>query len=86
MDALRLRAFDDRRTIATSLHRAGYNTGFLGKYLNGYGAQHSLVTGEPSFRYVPPGWTDWYGAVDRPAGSGYRRRAAPTTTCTCCST
>ncbi|MGA8994427.1 MAG: sulfatase, partial [Nocardioidaceae bacterium] len=64
-------AFDDRATIGTSLNRAGYNTLFLGKYLNGYGVQDSLVTGRPSFRYVPPGWTDWYAAVSRPKGSGY---------------
>jgi N-acetylglucosamine-6-sulfatase len=64
-------AFDDRRTIGTSLNAAGYNTLFLGKYLNGYGSDNSKVTGGSSFRYVPPGWTDWFGSVDRPAGSGY---------------
>jgi N-acetylglucosamine-6-sulfatase len=64
-------AFDDTRTLATSLQDSGYNTGFIGKYLNGYGAQPSLVTGRSSFRYVPPGWTDWYGAVGRPPNSGY---------------
>lgn len=65
------KSFDDRRTLATSMNAAGYNTIFLGKYLNGYGAQNSKVTGQPSFRYVPAGWTDWYGAVDRPDNSGY---------------
>lgn len=65
------KAFDDRKTLGTSLNAAGYNTIFLGKYLNGYGKQRSKVTGKGSFRYVPPGWTDWYGAVDRPADSGY---------------
>ncbi len=64
-------AFDDSRTLATSLNAAGYNTAFLGKYLNGYGEQDSKVTGQPSFRYVPAGWTDWYGSVNRPANSGY---------------
>jgi len=44
---------------------------FLGKYINGYGVQDSRVTGEPSFTYVPPGWTDWFGSVERPPGSGY---------------
>ena len=70
-DPYGFQSFDDHATIATALHQAGYQTGFVGKYLNGYGAQPSLVTGGPSFRYVPAGWTDWYGAVERPAGSGY---------------
>ena len=66
------RAFDDHATLATALHSSGYRTAFVGKYLNGYGAQRSLVTGRPSFRYVPAGWTDWYGAVQRPGGSPYK--------------
>jgi arylsulfatase A-like enzyme len=66
------KSFDDRRTLATALRASGYNTGFVGKYLNGYGAQRSLVTGGPSFHYVPNGWTDWYGAVERPANSRYK--------------
>jgi arylsulfatase A-like enzyme len=65
-------SFDDHATVATALQESGYQTGFVGKYLNGYGAERSLVTGGPSFRYVPSGWTDWYGAVERPAGSPYR--------------
>ena len=63
--------FDDRRTIGTSLNEAGYNTLFLGKYLNGYGTDRSRATGRVSFRYVPPGWTEWAGAVNRPPHSGY---------------
>lgn len=43
-------AFHDDSTIATWLHGAGYRTGFLGKYLNGYNT--------PS--YVPPGWDRWF--------------------------
>jgi len=31
------RAFDDKHTIATALHSAGYTTGLFGKYLNRYG-------------------------------------------------
>ena len=34
-------AFDDSRTIATSLHSVGYHTGLTGKYLNGYGSMKS---------------------------------------------
>ncbi len=64
-------SLDDRATLATALQAGGYNTGFVGKYLNGYGSQRSLVTGRSSFTYVPNGWTDWYGAPDRPPGSRY---------------
>jgi N-acetylglucosamine-6-sulfatase len=63
--------FDDRATIGTSLNAAGYNTLFLGKYMNGYGSERSRATGKNSFRYVPPGWTDWYGSVQRPDDSGF---------------
>ena len=63
-------SFDDHATIATALQQSGYQTGFVGKYLNGYGAERSLVTGGPSFRYVPAGWTDWYGAVEGSADAG----------------
>jgi N-acetylglucosamine-6-sulfatase len=40
--------FRDAGTIATALQGAGYETGWFGKYLNGY-------TGT----YVPPGWSRW---------------------------
>jgi arylsulfatase A-like enzyme len=48
--------FDDRSTLATWLHGAGYRTGLFGKYLDGY--QHAAVTG-----YVPPGWDRWVAFV-----------------------
>jgi arylsulfatase A-like enzyme len=38
---------DDRSTIATWLHAAGYDTGLFGKYLNSYEGG------------VPPGWDRW---------------------------
>ena len=47
---------DDRSTLATGLHGAGYRTGLFGKYLDGY--QHAAVTG-----YVPPGWDRWVAFV-----------------------
>lgn len=59
-------AFDDSFTLATALRREGYQTGFLGKYLNGYGTQYSRVTGGRSHRYVPAGWTEWRAAVNSP--------------------
>ncbi|MGI8806189.1 MAG: sulfatase family protein [Thermoleophilaceae bacterium] len=41
--------FEDSGTVAVSLARAGYRTGYIGKYLNGY---HE--------RRIPPGWGDWH--------------------------
>lgn len=57
-------SLDDRRTLAGRLRRAGYRTGFVGKYLNGYGYQRSRVTGRSSRTYVPPGWDDWRAGVE----------------------
>ena len=51
-------AFDDRNTLPVWLHRAGYDTMFVGKYLNGYG------NGRAGRTYVPPGWSDWRGSID----------------------
>jgi N-acetylglucosamine-6-sulfatase len=45
----------DSRTFAVALHRAGYATSLLGKYLNGYGDPMNTTTAP-----VPPGWTDWH--------------------------
>lgn len=50
------KAFDERHRLPTWLQAAGYQTGFLGKYLNGNGLD------DPT--YVPPGWSDWRGSVD----------------------
>ena len=62
-------ALDDSSTLPVWLQDAGYNTLFLGKYLNGYGIQ-PLRDGSPSGMYEPPGWTDWRGSTDGgvPAG------------------
>ncbi len=58
-------AFDDRKTLATMLHNAGYATIYLGKYLNRYGFDppHRRDTGS-SIRYVPPGWDMWRASLD----------------------
>jgi N-acetylglucosamine-6-sulfatase len=44
------------KTFAVALHRRGYATSMLGKYLNGYG--------DPTMNDVnaaiPPGWSDWH--------------------------
>lgn len=41
----------DRSTVATWLDGAGYETAYMGKYLNNY----------DETTYVPPGWDQWYG-------------------------
>jgi len=46
----------DESTVATWMHAAGYRTGLIGKYLNGYGRSASSGFGS----YVPPGWDAWY--------------------------
>lgn len=48
-------AFDDSSTMATWLDAAGYRTGLIGKYLNGYGPAQAS--------YVPPGWDEWFGVT-----------------------
>ncbi|WP_338011139.1 sulfatase [Saccharopolyspora erythraea] len=55
----------ERSTIGTQLQGAGYQTAFMGKYMNGY-RPDGTVDGTPN--YVPPGWNTW--AV---AGDGYKQ-------------
>lgn len=55
---------NDDNTLAVWLKNAGYRTGLIGKYLNGYGA-----AGGGS--YVPPGWDQWR-AVGTSAMFGYQ--------------
>ena len=42
---------EESSTIATWLHAAGYHTGLVGKYLNGYFPSDAS--------YIPPGWDSW---------------------------
>ncbi len=46
------RAGNPGRTIAVTLDAAGYMTGWIGKYINGYPAPERPT-------YVPPGWDYW---------------------------
>ena len=46
---------DEKRTVATMLHNAGYRTGHFGKYLNGFPLGRGL--------YRPPGWDDFVATV-----------------------
>jgi len=54
--------FNDTNTLATLLQQNGYQTGFVGKYLNGYGALNGTVPSE----YVPPGWDQWHATIQYP--------------------
>jgi N-acetylglucosamine-6-sulfatase len=47
---------DHSTTLPVWLRRGGYYTVHVGKHLNGYGVSRP--------REVPPGWSEWYGAVD----------------------
>ena len=51
-------------TVATWLQAAGYRTGLVGKYINGYASKE-----DPA--YVPPGWETWVAAIDHAAYSQY---------------
>jgi N-acetylglucosamine-6-sulfatase len=51
---------DEKSTIATWLHRDGYDTGLFGKYLNSYGGG------------VPPGWDRWVAYDYEPAYFPFR--------------
>ena len=46
-----VRYHNDRSNIATWLHDAGYRTGLVGKFLNGYGPEDAT--------FVPRGWDVW---------------------------
>jgi len=50
-------------TLPVWLESAGYETILVGKYLNGYGDRNP--TG------IPPGWTEWHGAVNNSAYQFY---------------
>jgi N-acetylglucosamine-6-sulfatase len=46
-------------TLPVWLQHSGYYTGHIGKFLNGYGNTSPDTE-------VPPGWSEWYGALDDP--------------------
>lgn len=54
----------EQDTLATALHNAGYRTGLIGKYLNGY----PLSTNQT---YIPPGWDAWFSPTTEGAYGSY---------------
>jgi arylsulfatase A-like enzyme len=59
---------DDTNTVATDLQDAGYRTGWIGKYLNGYG---SLGQAEPPV--IPPGYDVWQPIVSLFVAYGWKQ-------------
>jgi arylsulfatase A-like enzyme len=58
---------DIAKSFNVALHEGGYNTGFMGKYLNGYDV--STVDGRTVQPEMPEGWDAW-----RPIyGAGYKQ-------------
>jgi arylsulfatase A-like enzyme len=61
----------EESTVATWLDDAGYTTGYMGKYLNGYGNEGFTT-------HIPPGWDrfwGWqgnYGQYGGPTGRSYK--------------
>ncbi|MDN5853534.1 MAG: sulfatase [Actinomycetia bacterium] len=50
---------DDANALPVWLDDAGYNTAFLGKYINGYAPGSATNPGS----YVPPGWDHWNASI-----------------------
>jgi N-acetylglucosamine-6-sulfatase len=62
---------EERHTFAVALQQAGYRTGMMGKYLNGYLQKRGAGDGVGP-RYVPPGWNQWDVAGNGYPEFGYR--------------
>jgi N-acetylglucosamine-6-sulfatase len=54
-----VRVFDDSATSVVALDAAGYETAWIGKYLNGY---PGLARENPT--YIPPGFDRWFAGVN----------------------
>lgn len=63
-------AFDTSSSLATWLQDAGYQTAFVGKFINNYGAVKPVL--------VPPGWEDWHATVS--GGNYFSTRLRESTT------
>jgi arylsulfatase A-like enzyme len=48
---------NEPRTLPIAMDAAGYKTGYIGKYLNGYGK-------DGTEREIPDGWDDWQGITE----------------------
>ncbi len=48
-------SLDSSNTVATWLRGGGYQTAYVGRYLNGYGVEKPVT--------APPGWQEWHAVV-----------------------
>jgi arylsulfatase A-like enzyme len=53
-----MRHGNDKKCFGPRMQEAGYSTGFMGKYLNGYRPAAKRGSSKP---YVPQGWDHWLG-------------------------
>jgi arylsulfatase A-like enzyme len=60
------KSFDEHSSVATWLHRAGYDTSLVGKYLNDYTYY--------GHHHIAPGWSDWQVIDSRPEERYYGYR------------
>ena len=61
----------EKLTVAVALQRAGYKTGLVGEYLDGYGVSSADTDAGVQATYVPPGWDSWYAISGDPAYTGF---------------
>jgi arylsulfatase A-like enzyme len=59
------------QTLAVWLHDAGYRTGLVGKYLNGFTAQAARGPGNPTGLLARPGWDSWTSFLGGLEGPSY---------------
>ncbi len=55
--------YEKTHTLPVWLHKAGYRTALIGKYLNGYNSRHAA--------FVPAGWDFWRGMLFKDEGGYY---------------
>src|SRR5689334_17236567 len=60
--------YEKTHTLPVWMHKAGYRTGLIGKYLNGYNQRR--------YTFVPAGWDDWFGLILKDNGGYFDYKAS----------